>query len=132
MPSSGNLVGIPYDKVLEEWPKASRLLRRSIEMSDGRLSHITVLDALLNREMQLWLAPQGAMVTQVVTYPTGLKVMLLLLVGGVMKSWLHLLPQVEDWAREQGCEMSELPRGRKGWARILKGYGTMVFMEKQL
>jgi hypothetical protein len=125
-----SLVGVPHNKVLSVWPTASKLLNKSIEMSGGRLSHITVLDALLNREMQLWLAPEGAMVTQIVTHPAGLKALLLLLAGGTMG--LHHLPKIEDWARSKGCEVSELPRGRKGWTRVLKGYKTMVFMEKRL
>jgi len=101
-------------------------------MSGGRLSHITVLDALLHREMQLWLADGGALVTQVVTYPTGMKVVSLLLVGGEMDKWLHLLPEIEFWAKSEGCEVSELPRGRRGWTKILEGYNSMVFMEKRL
>ena len=127
-----SLVGVPFDRVMAAWPEASKLLNRSIEMSGGRLSQITVLDGLLNREMQLWLAPEGAMVTQIVTYPTGIKVMALLLVGGTMSKWLHLLPQVEAWAKAQGCEVSELPRGRKGWVKMLKDYNSMIFMEKRL
>ena len=127
-----SLVGVPFDRVMVAWPEASKLLNQSIEMSGGRLSQITVLDALLNREMQLWLAPKGAMVTQIITYPTGLKAMALLLVGGTMNKWLHLLPQVEAWAKTEGCEISELPRGRKGWVKMLKDYNSMVFMEKRL
>jgi hypothetical protein len=126
------LTGVPHNKVLSVWPLASRLLKKSIEISGGRLSHITVLDALLNREMQLWLAPEGAMVTQIVTYPTGLKVVSLLLVGGTMRKWLHLLPQIEEWAKSKGCEVSEMSRGRKGWIKMLKDYNSMVFMEKRL
>ena len=91
-----------------------------------------MLDGLLNIEMQLWLAPEGAMVTQIVTYPTGMKAMSLLLVGGTMSKWLHLLPQVETWAKTEGCEISELPRGRKGWVKMLKDYNSMIFMEKRL
>ena len=127
-----SLAGVPYDKVLSAWPQASDLLNKSIEMSGGRLSHITVLDGLLNREMQLWLAPEGALVTQIVTYPTGLKVMSLLLVGGIMSEWLHLLPKIEEWARAEGCDVSEMSRGRKGWMKMLKDYNSMVFMEKRL
>ena len=128
----GELVGVPYDKIRSVWLQASELLDRSIEMSNGRLNHTTVLDGLLNREMQLWLAPEGALVTQIVTYPTGLKTLMLVLVGGEMGKWFHLLPQIEQWGREQGSSISEMPRGRKGWARMLKDYNSMVFMEKRL
>ena len=126
------LIGVHHTKIMRMWPKASKLLNRSIEMSGGRLSQITVLDGLLNREMQLWLAPEGALVTQIVTYPTGLKVMALLLVGGTMGKWLHLLPKIEAWGRAEGCEVSELGRARKGWVKMLKDYNSMVFMEKRL
>lgn len=127
-----SLIGVPFNEVLGVWPEASKFLNRSIEMSGGRLSQATVLEALLNRETQLWLAPEGALVTQIATYPTGMKVVILLLVGGTMSKWLHLLPEIEEWARAEGCETSELPRGRKGWSRVLKGWNEMVFMEKEL
>ena len=72
------------------------------------------------------------MVTQIATYPTGLRAVMLLLAGGVMDKWLHFLPEIEAWAVSCGCEISEMPRGRKGWTKILKDYNSMVFMEKRL
>ena len=127
-----SLVGVPSDKIVGIWPHAFPLLKRSIEMTNGRLSYITVLGDLVNRDMQLWLAPNGAMVTQIVTYPTGLKALVLVLVGGEMNKWLHFLPEIEKWGKDKGCEVSEMPRGRKGWTKMLKDYNTMIFMEKRL
>ena len=127
-----SLIGVPFNEVLGLWPGASKLLNRAIEMSGGRLSQTTVLEALLNREMQLWLAPEGAMVTQIKTYPTGMKVVILLLVGGTMSKWLHFLPEIEAWAHSLGCSVAEI-EGRKGWARILKDWTeTTVSLERRL
>ena len=124
--------GVPFDLVHTVWEDVRELLIPAMERSGGRLDESSVLKSLLKREMQLWIAPGGAMVTQIATYPTGLKAAILLLAGGEMDKWLHFLPEIEDWARHAGCDVCELPRGRKGWTKMLTEYRTMVFMEKKL
>ncbi len=37
-----------------------------------------------------------------------------------MSKWLHYMPDIHEWAREQGCEEMRI-HGRKGWSKVL-GY----------
>lgn len=132
-----NLVGVHSTEVHDHWLTVREILDPAIKRSGGRLSKASVLEGLLNREMQLWLAVdegiRGAAVTQIAIHPTGLKVLSALLVSGTgFGKWEHLWDEIEDWARTMGCRKSEIPRGRKGWARRLKGWTEMVFMEKEL
>ncbi len=136
--SSVELLGAPASDVPDVWPGVLDYLKPAIERSGGRLSCESVLKALLKREMQLWIAVEkneilGAMVTQVCVYPTGLKALTVQLIGGGdRRKWLHLWPHIEQWGAERGCGVAEIPRGRKGWVKILKGWNEMVFMEKEL
>ena len=137
MPCSVRLVGIPAPEVQDIWVTAEGLLEKSIAMTGGRYSSATVLAALLNKNMQLWLAMEekvlAALITQIGVYPTGERALTVLLVGGVdLKKWVSLWPQIEQWGRECGCRYAEIPSGRKGWERLLKGWNTMTFMEKEL
>lgn len=136
-PSSVRLVGVAAVEVADIWPRVSLILNPAIKRSGGRLSRGSVLEGLLKRDMQLWLAVdqgiKGAAVTQICIHPTGMKTLSALLVAGVkFDDWGHLWGKIEDWARERGCEKSEIPRGRRGWKRKLKGWNEMVFMEKDL
>ena len=42
--------------------------------------------------------------------------------GDELSRWLHLLPEVEGWARDHGCTEMMI-KGRSGWARRLRSHG---------
>ena len=45
---------------------------------------------------------------------------------------MHLISEVEDWARTQGCDIMEA-EARPGWARSMKEYKkTRIILEKWL
>ena len=75
-----------------------------------------IYDGLRSGALQLFTARD---VTLVASY---LKeyCLLLALSGKNMRSWLSLLPLIEDSARLSGCGKMRI-QGRKGWARLL-GY----------
>lgn len=80
--------------------------------------------ALSQGSAQLWLSEdgQGAAVTEVNTYPSGLMRARIWLSAGKLDSVLSMDEAFSDWARELGCEEIEL-LGRRGWARVLKEQG---------
>jgi hypothetical protein len=48
--------------------------------------------------------------------------------------WQHLISEIEDFAKENGCKMMELI-ARPGWQRVLKIFDykrTHVVLEKQI
>jgi len=53
--------------------------------------------------------------------------------GGDLAEMLRRCPDVESWAREQGCERMTLI-GRKGWERVLRprGYRPIYMLAKDL
>ncbi len=120
------------------WPTSAPLLIKPIERSCGRLSVDSVYSWLMAGKFQLWVVREGndtlaALVTEIRNYPTGLRTFNVMLLGGVFREkWLHLWPELANWARAQGCTRAELV-GRKGWERVLKDWNwTMIDMEKDL
>ena len=76
--------------------------------------------------MHLWLSirdgkPEAAMVTRFNEFPR-MKVCFIQFIGGHdRKRWLRFQPQIEAWAKANGCSEMET-YGRKGWIRVLKDY----------
>jgi hypothetical protein len=53
-------------------------------------------------------------------------------VGSGLRDWLHLLPELEQHARNLGCKMVEMI-GRPGWQRVLPQYRMRgVALEREL
>jgi hypothetical protein len=70
--------------------------------------------------------------TEIVRYPRSTRCVLFLCAGDGLDRWLHHLGEIEAWARAQGCDAMEVA-GRKGWARVLKGYELVnVMLRKEL
>jgi len=61
------------------------------------------------------------------------KVCTILACGGVKRSrWLHLLEEIEAYAKAEGCGSTRL-YGRKGWKRALPDYREIgIVMERKL
>lgn len=90
-----------------------------------------VVDGIASGHMQLWPAPKGCAVTQIVVYPRK-RTLHIFLAGGEMDQLFDGSDSVAAWGREQGCSVMTLS-GRIGWQRALKSTGwetTMVVMEK--
>lgn len=105
------------------WSIAYPMLEPAIERTNGRLDEATVFKSLLTGELVLWVifkgGPIGSLVTQVFTWPSGLKVARYLLAGGKDHTdWLSNSPVIEAWVKEQGCTILEA-WGRPGWEKSL-------------
>jgi hypothetical protein len=108
-------------------------LAPAVARTGGRLNLDQVFAYLQAGHYQLWRIAEAAMVTEIRTYPTMLRTLNVLLLGGHDWSrWWHLWPQIERWALARGCSRAEFS-GRRGWARALKGWKeTTIDMEKDL
>ena len=122
----------------EAWPIAQPFLERAIERSSGRMSPGTVYETLRAGKMRLWLIHLekyiGALVTEIVSWPTGLKVARFVLAGGnTSERWMDLLPFFEEYGRNNGCKILEIS-GRPGWEkRLPDGWHKLaVEMEKDI
>lgn len=134
------LVGVPKDAVCQVWPLAAPMLVPAIARSSGRFSLKTIYEECLSGDQQLWLVwdpdsrlPKATVVTQIIPYPTGLKVLDVVAVAGEdRKKWTALLSQLEAWASSKGCKLVQLV-ARRGWAKELSEYDmTHILLEKVL
>ncbi len=137
-PTLHKVKGIPASQVSKVWAKVRPLIRNGLKRSGGRLSETTVYDALVNGQMRLWIGVRNdevemVMVTWIATYPTGFKCLqVVLLAGSRPEAWLQFEPELEAWAREQGCHRIEA-WARPGWERVLKHYRKRyVMLEREL
>jgi hypothetical protein len=98
------------------WP----ILSTAVELTHGAYDKATVWQAIESGEAQLWPAPDAVIVTEIVNYPTGLKVLLGWLAAGNGETVKLMVPHVEEFAARHGCARVEIV-GRRGWARAI-GY----------
>lgn len=114
------------------------------ERSRGRWTVETLAKDLCADRMQLWLivdtdgrqTPEdirGIVITEIFETETGIRICNILAgTGDGAAGWLHLIADLETWARSEGCHRMEA-WARKGWARRLPDYlMTHVKLEKDL
>lgn len=76
---------------------------------------------------------RGVVGTEIVESPSGLRSLIIrFCVGKKLNEWVHLLDEIEAFARASGCQRIET-WARKGWAKHLSDYRmTHVLLEKDL
>lgn len=121
---------------LREWAAYCRFRPEFIEVMDERYHTIEWLDRqVLSGEFKFWHSDNAASITEIRTYPTGSKDIHGLIAAGDLDEITQLLvPQAEQWGKEQGC-VRALIESRPAWARQLKphGYEThQVIVRKEL
>lgn len=72
-------------------------------------------------KMQLWPAPKGCLVTEIVEFPQK-RVISVFLGGGDLDQLADMHRDVITWAKAQGCTGARII-GRRGWVRAFKKYG---------
>lgn len=124
---------IPPERVADLWEKVAPLLKPAIDRTGGRLSLETVFTGLTNNTFHLWIVGDAAAVTETRVYPTGLKALAVLLLGGSNPGdWETAWMEIEQKAKQAGFVKAEMT-GRKGWMRVLKSWrSTTIDMEKDL
>lgn len=122
------LLAIRPDLVSKVWPFIAHWIDA---LNDKRESWWRMPDpkaACENRDAQLWLIwdsaagrARGAVVTQITT-DSARVAEVPLVAGDNMADWLHLLDDLEEWARAENC-VAMIGYARSGWARMLKDKG---------
>lgn len=129
--------GIPAEQILYVWEQVAPLIKRALDQgSNYTLDQI--LEGLIHKDMQLWVYTgkkiHAALVTTIQNRGP-IRWCLFLAAGGTrMSEWIHHLPSIESWAREQGCHEMRI-YGRMGWVRQLREEGYTAHwtkMSKQL
>ena len=120
------------------YPDELIMLQKAYEPGMADETYQMLLDSLHEKRALLWLAfdgdkTYGAAVTQIVVYPNGRRVCVILACAGHHWShWSNTIENIEMYARLEGCAAVRLS-GRKGWKRVLRGYREpWVMLEKDL
>ncbi len=118
------------------WPRVSHWIKAALERGDMGTFGSVESDVLAARALLwvVWNDPdlEGAAVTQVEKFESSKVCTIAACGGGGMRTWVHLIETLEDYARQQGCNCVRIV-GRKGWQRVLKDYATAkVILEKRL
>lgn len=136
--NSCELVYIPREAFMQAWPAIADHIPGIVDRSGGRVSARTLIKEVADGILHVWTVWDGQSVRAVVGAevghaPTGLKICTVNFAAGRdSHEWLHLLSEIEDWARQIGCNKVEM-WARKGWARKLPAYRmTHVLLEKDL
>lgn len=113
------------------------LMEAICERSQGRYSVPGMLERFAKGEWILWIVWDGSVRaivgTELYRDVSGMKCcMIRFATGRQAATWTHLLREIEDWARGEGCQRLDMI-ARKGWARHLPDYKmTHVVLEKEL
>jgi hypothetical protein len=132
------LVGVPAAEIDSVWPLVEPLIAAACRRGRDKDAPDDIRGALKARDLQLWLAWDGAVaalaVTQIVCHPRKKCCRIRICTGRGRRAWQGYIAVIEAWARAQGCAAMELI-ARPGWSRILARHGyatTHVFCEKEI
>lgn len=131
-----DLIGVPAPQVLEVWSEVRPWVVQALKRGYGRYLDSDILEAILSRNMQLWIAREGdgllaVCVTEIIRYPRKSFARVMIGTGRERQKWQDFVSIIEDWAKAQGCAGLEM-QARCGWERIHTGYKkSHVFLEKE-
>lgn len=130
-----NLYGVPSHEVDDVWPKVAPFIEEAVKYCDGKWTALDVLEAIQKQEAQLFLVVDqsihAAVVTQIQKYPSKKVLTILFLGGRGMPEWVHLVSEIERWAKELECDSLEV-WGRYGWGKILGWKKTSTVISKNI
>lgn len=95
-------------------------IEAALEHDAGTHTIDDVLAEIEAGRMQLWPAPDGCVVTEIVTYPRK-RVVNICYAGGTLAQIMDMVPSIKAWAQAQGCDSATM-RGRPGWLRVLRDW----------
>jgi len=106
---------------ISEIDRCQPWIEAALEYSGGTHSLSDVIEGIASGKMQLWPAPKGCIVTEIVVYPRK-KMLNVFLGGGELDQLLDMHKDVIAWSKAQGCEAITIT-GRFGWKKPLKAHG---------
>lgn len=133
-----SLVPVPPETLAAAWDHLRPHVERLAEITGGRLTPEDIRGHIEDGSFQLWAVLESGrnlvatVTTEVIKYPQRKTCRVVGCVGENRASWIHLLTEIEDWARSKNCASMEI-FARKGWARVLPDYRlTSIVLERDL
>lgn len=110
--------------MMPDWAGYCSFRNAFAEVMDERYHTLPWLDEqMLTGKVQFWRSDNAAIITEVRNYPTGATDIHGLIAAGNLEEIVEvLIPQAEEWGREQNCIAAQI-ESRAGWAKALKSYG---------
>jgi len=96
-------------------------IEAALKYSGGTHAFEDVAEAVEEGTMQLWPAPRGCIVTEVLAFPRK-KVVNVFLGGGELEQLVDMHDSIAEWGRQNGCNAATIA-GRPGWQRVYKSRG---------
>jgi hypothetical protein len=119
---------VPAQYLDQCWPKIEGYIEKAAEYTYGRFTASNIYDLVADGDYELWIAfngsdINGAVVTNVVTYPQR-KLLCMQFCGGEdLVSWKDpMLALLRRFAKDIGCDGIE-STARPGWAKIFQNDG---------
>ena len=106
---------------IDELARCRPWIEAALEYSGGTHNFDDVVSGLAEGKMQLWPAPKGCIVTEIVVYPRK-KVLNVFLGGGELEQLMDMHKDVIAWSEAQGCVAVTIT-GRYGWKKPLTKHG---------
>lgn len=104
----------------EQFDRCAPWIKDALEYSGGTHSLEDVRAQIASGHAQIWPAEKAVVVTEIRVHPRK-KVCNFWLAGGDLDQILDMLPHMESWAKDNGCDATTL-NGRVGWKKVLKDY----------
>lgn len=126
----GVLIGVPHDRAMDVWPLALPFIERYFAKSkEHRWNADDLLQAVLERDMQLWVIPaeegiETVVLTEILNYPR-VRECNVFMISGKMTArddWREVVEEVVEWAAASGCHYIS-SMARKGSEKAM-GWGV--------
>jgi len=106
---------------MSELERCKPWIEAALKRSGGINTWAEVYGKIMSGHMQLWPAPKGCLVTEIVVYPNT-NAINIFLAGGELDQILQMTENVKEWAKLQGCSFASFS-GRFGWQKPLEKAG---------
>lgn len=108
-------------QVQSELDRCKPWIEAALEYSGGTHIFEDIAQGVTEGRLQLWPAPDGCLVTEIITYPRR-RVLNVFLGGGDLERLIDMHDTVAAWGKSQGCATATIS-GRPGWQRVYKSRG---------
>jgi hypothetical protein len=128
---------IPGEHLARVWPLVEQWFVDVASRSRGEYTAPAMAKKITDGDWQLWVIWDGEVLavgaTELYFALSGDKYCgVRFLTGEHSYKWIHLMGEIEAWAKNEGCKKVQLI-ARKGWARRMPDYAmTHVMLEKDI
>ena len=109
------------------------MIESALAYSGGTHTFDDVVEMVIAGKAQIWPAPRGVAITEIIEYPRK-RVLHVFLAAGELDQLTDMIDSAREWGLTQGCTSMTMS-GRMGWQRVLDKHGwkpVLVTMERPI